>query len=95
MTTSALIAGAFGLLLFGWLTTLGFIHIKVQEIKMALSATEQTLISAFDTETNRIAALVQQLIDSPPTDDAAFNEALAGIVARLQGVGADGTVPHP
>lgn len=60
---------------------------------MALSAAEQSLIAAFNAETNRIAALIEAL--PVPEDDTEFNAALDAVVQQLRAVGANPTTPIP
>jgi uncharacterized protein YqgV (UPF0045/DUF77 family) len=66
-----------------------------KEIIMALSTAEQALIATFNAETNRIAALIEQLSQNPPEDDAEFNAALQTIADQLKAVGANPEEPVP
>ncbi len=62
---------------------------------MALTAAEQTIITAFDDATSAVAARIQKLIDAGNTDSPEFVTALQAEVTKLQGMGSDGTVPAP
>lgn len=56
-----------------------------------ISAAEQALLDAFNTETNRIAALIEGLNQ----DDPEFNTKLQEIADRLKAIGKDPEVPVP
>ena len=81
-------------------TTLDRIQQKM-ETTMATLQNFKDLLAAVDTETNRIAAKIQSLVDSlggGGMTDAQEAEALAGLSAvadRLKTIGADPTNPVP
>ncbi len=58
---------------------------------MAITASEQALLDAFNTETNRIADLIANL----DQEDPEFNAQLQAVVDRLREVGASPTNPVP
>lgn len=89
-TTLLLLIGAVAFL-YAALSTQ--IHRLERTLLMALSAAEQSLIAAFNAETNRIAALIEAL--PVPEDDTEFNAALDAVVQQLRAVGANPTTPIP
>lgn len=62
---------------------------------MALSAAEQTIITAFDDATSAVGARIQRLIDAGNTDSPEFLTALQAEADKLKGMGSDGSVPPP
>lgn len=61
------------------------------QILMAISASEQALLDAFNTETTRLADLISGL----DQDDPEFNTQLQSIVDRLRAIGANPNQPVP
>jgi hypothetical protein len=64
-----------------------------EEIKMAISVAEQTIIDRFNAATSAIAAKIQVLIDNPPADDSEFNAQLKTIADGLDALGQTGVPP--
>jgi len=67
-----------------------------EEIRKMFSDNEKAIIAAFDSETTRIAKVIEDLIATGgDKDDPEFMAALNATLDGLKKVGAGGTVPTP